>query len=86
MYMEGMAVTVFPTLRRRGIDLEIRMGPRDIILHPNIHLILAVSSVCLIGFLAFELLHAHASIIVIMEILHFFGWAWVEFPEVIEIA
>ncbi|SHH66171.1 hypothetical protein [Halobaculum gomorrense] len=64
-------------------EVDIVIGSHRIILVPNVHAILAVSAILLMGILIYSEIVAHgeATPLIVAEILHFAGWAYLELPE-----
>ena len=66
--------------------ISLRVFGKRLVLHPNVHGILAVSSLFLAAFLAGEMWLGHLSALVFAEVMHFLGWAWLELPEFIALS
>lgn len=73
-------------IKRTGLAVDIEAGGYRLSIHPNVHAVLGLSSLILVLYLTAAVLGHHASWVVIVEILHFMGWAWQEIPEMIELA
>lgn len=68
-------------------EIDLVVWKHRIIIVPNVHAILALSAIMLMGILIYSEIvsHGEATALIIAEILHFAGWAYLELPEALMI-
>lgn len=68
-------------------EIDVVIWKHRLIMVPNVHAILAFSALVLMGILVYTeiVTHGEATALIIAEIFHFAGWAYLELPEALMI-